>query len=552
MTVEDYFHAAALRRWVAADTWYRFDSRLPASIRHTLDILESCGAKATFFVGSEVVESSPDLVRGIAGHGHEVAVRGELCSRPTELGRAELREELRRLREDLEQVAGCRVYGYRAAAWLSGTDLSLLEALADTGFAYDSSVCPPLLPDPFPSRPSEEQPSAVPAGFHEIPLSSVALCGLNFPIGGGTALRVLPPTWLRRAVPRLVHHRGGPYVLNVRPWELDAEQPRIDGASATARLRQYWNLEGMPERLEDLLTAYRFTSVATHMGLRAASIPAKSARVRPADPEQRRRGIAPSGRPLPRPTHEPLPVTVVVPCYNESQSLRYLANTLASLRAEFEDRYAFAFLFVDDRSSDNTWCLLEELFGGRADCRLLRHERNQGIAAAIETGLRHAQTAVVCSMDCDCTYDPHELGHMIPLLTDGVDLVVASPYHPAGGVRNVPVWRVALSQSLSRLYRLVLRQKLFTYTSCFRVYRRGAVVGMAVRRPGFLGIAELITLLDLAGHRIVEYPTVLEVRVLGRSKMRLLRTVYGHLGLLLDVGLARVAGNRGPQTLLRP
>jgi dolichol-phosphate mannosyltransferase len=143
-------------------------------------------------------------------------------------------------------------------------------------------------------------------------------------------------------------------------------------------------------------------------------------------------------------------------------------------------------------------------------------------------------------MDCDCTYDPHELGHMIPLLRDGVDIVTASPYHPEGGVRNVPGWRLVLSKTLSRMYRMVLRQKLFTYTSCFRVYRRESAMALEVERPGFLGIAEMIARLDLAGRRVVEYPTTLEVRVLGQSKMKVLRTVWGHVGLLFDVARLRL------------
>ena len=121
--------------------------------------------------------------------------------------------------------------------------------------------------------------------------------------------------------------------------------------------------------------------------------------------------------------------------------------------------------------------MLDELFGGAPDAVRIRHETNRGVAASILTGLRHAGTEIVCSIDCDCSYDPHELANMIPLLRDDVALVTASPYHPKGRVHNVPAWRLVLSKSLSRMYRIVLRQPLHTYTSCFRVYRRSAVIG---------------------------------------------------------------------------
>jgi glycosyltransferase involved in cell wall biosynthesis len=228
----------------------------------------------------------------------------------------------------------------------------------------------------------------------------------------------------------------------------------------------------------------------------------------------------------------------------ESASLRYLANTLRVLPAALGEKYEFTFLFVDDGSSDDTWERLNRLFGTARNCTLVRHDRNRGIAAAIRTGLEHARTEVVCSIDCDCTYDPLELGAMIARLEDGVDVVTASPYHPAGHVRDVPGWRLFLSRSLSRLYRLALHQRLHTYTSCFRVYRRSSAIALTAQHDGFLGIAEALVRHDLAGHRIVEHPTTLNVRRLGVSKMRLVQTIAGHLGLLAMVFRERLAGLR--------
>jgi hypothetical protein len=138
---------------------------------------------------------------------------------------------------------------------------------------------------------------------------------------------------------------------------------------------------------------------------------------------------------------------------------------------------------------------------------------------------------------------------MIPLLASGVDMVTASPYHPLGGVRNLPAWRLSLSRTLSRLYRLLLRHKLYTYTSCFRAYRRSRVLQVGVRNTDFLGIAELLGRLDLAGGAIVEFPATLQVRMLGRSKMRVLETILGHLGLLVRLAGVRMTGR---QARLRP
>jgi glycosyltransferase involved in cell wall biosynthesis len=231
--------------------------------------------------------------------------------------------------------------------------------------------------------------------------------------------------------------------------------------------------------------------------------------------------------------------TVVVPCFNEETALPCLREKLASVRRLLGHKYEIHLILVDDRSKDGTWRVMQELFGAEPNCLLLQQPENLGIAAAIATGIRRAETEIVCSIDCDCTYDPHDLERLIPLLKPGVDLVTGSPYHPFGRVQSVPNWRLVLSKTASALYRRVMRQKLYTCTSCFRVYRRSAILGLDLRRNGFLGVAELIGKLDLQGSVIVECPTTLMARVHGVSKMRVARVLFGHLYLLCELLVLR-------------
>jgi glycosyltransferase involved in cell wall biosynthesis len=225
-------------------------------------------------------------------------------------------------------------------------------------------------------------------------------------------------------------------------------------------------------------------------------------------------------------------LTIIVPCFNEEPVLPFLRDTLCSARQVLSKTYDLQIIVIDDGSTDRTWPVLQKLFESEREYRLLRHESNLGIAAAILTGIRAAETEIVCSIDSDCTYDPHQLEKLVPMLTSGVDLVTGSPYHPLGKVEEVPRWRLGLSKAASSLYRLVLRQQLYTYTSCFRVYRRSAILNLDVKENGFLGIAELIGKLDLQGSTVVECPARLEGRVLGASKMRVVRVIAGHLYLL--------------------
>jgi polysaccharide deacetylase family protein (PEP-CTERM system associated) len=542
VSLEDYFHTGTLHRSVPRSKWSLLESRLEESTYRTLKLLDEHRTRATFFVTGWTAELVPDLLRTVARAGHEIASRGYTGRSIRGISETDLLAEATRSRALLQQVSGTTVLGFRTPqGWLGRSDPQWLGILGRAGYQYDSSVLPLMR-----LRTGEDW-QAIPhwhdlAGepFLEVPISSYRALGLHFPIGGGNYFRQLPPAWMRWAVERYQRTGLAPHVMYFHTWEMDSSPPRISTASRLERLRQYRNLGQMPAIIGHYLREYQHVGVAEYYGLNVLDQDRDS---RPLED-----GLAITGgvlraqRPRPAPDTEAVPVTVVIPCFNEAETLAYLANTLAGLKAAFWGRYRLTFLFVDDGSTDDTWPTLNRLFGSQVGYMVIRHDRNKGVAGAIQSGLERAETEIVCSMDCDCTYDPLELEHMIPMLGSDVAVVTASPYHPKGGVRNVPPWRLVLSKGLSRLYQLVLHNRLHTYTSCFRVYRRSVARGVKLSSEGFFGVTELIGRLDLQGHRIVEYPAVLTGRLLGQSKMKVARTIHGHLLLIGRLGLLRVRG----------
>ena len=232
-------------------------------------------------------------------------------------------------------------------------------------------------------------------------------------------------------------------------------------------------------------------------------------------------------------------VSVVVPLFNERECVDSLTASLARVERELGARFDLEFLLVDDGSSDGTVALLKNAVGEDRRYRLIEHPQNRGIAAAIATGISAASHDVVVSLDCDGSYDPLLMGELIPLLTPDVDLVTASPYHPAGSVDNVPLWRLRLSRLASQLYGIACRHKLTCYTSCFRVYRRSAVIGVQLQNERFVGVAELLCKVLQQGGRVVEHPARLRSRVAGHSKMRVVRASLGHLQLIVRIAVDR-------------
>jgi polysaccharide deacetylase family protein (PEP-CTERM system associated) len=524
--VEDYFHVGAFEKLIHQRQWQHFDPRYERNTMKTLDLLDEFKVKASFFVLGWIAEQNPKLIREIAARGHEVASRGYYHRSLHYLTNEEFREDLRRANGVLEDSCGQKVIGYRSAEKLSyKNDSWVLDVLAEEGMLYDASFLPKA-GDPGVKRFAHQHHSDGRV-LWEFPYSTQNLGGYLLPISGGNYFRQIPYTMLKYAVRDWHEKRNAPFMLYFHVWELDPEQPRINAASSYNRIRHYRKLDKMEWVIKEYFRRYDFVCGAEYLGVKeqAKALEAKRGSGRAVEK------IVVSGKTNKART----PVTVVIPCYNEEPTLPYLANTLRSVEQELGEKYSANFIFVDDKSSDNTAAKIEELFADRPNVRLIRHEQNKGVAAGILTGLRAAETEIVCSMDCDCTYDPHELVKMIPLLTEGpdkVDMVTASPYHPNGGVRNVPEWRLFLSKGASFLYRRVLRSKLSTYTSCFRIYRRSALADLEIKENGFLGVAEMLGKLDLSGGKIAEYPAVLEVRLFGFSKMKTARTIIGHLKLL--------------------
>ena len=532
--VEDYFHVGAFENLIQQRNWQNFEPRYEQNTLKTLDLLDRYGAKATFFVLGWIAERNPSLIREIVSRGHEIASRGFYHRSLNNLTNEEFREDLRRTNRVIEAACGQKVVGYRAAEKLRiGKDDWVLGVLADEGFAYDASFMPDRRTEK--SRRVAHQIHTGGKAIWEFPYATRDLGIGLLPISGGNYIRQIPFTLMRHAISSWHKRTDQPFTFYFHVWELDPEQPRISAASRFNRVRHYRKLDKMEWILNENLALYDCTSVAQHLGL-AETIDSIAFK-----PDVAKKAIEFPKSKIQNPKSQ---ITIVIPCYNEQEALPYLANTLRSVESELADSgYNAKFIFIDDHSKDDTLSLLNELFGSRKNFRIIQHETNKGVAAGVMSGLRAAETEIVCSMDCDCTYDPQELVKMLPLLDKDVDLVTASPYHKKGGVRNVPSWRLFLSRGASFLYRRVLRTKLDTYTSCFRVYRRSSFVDLELTESGFLGVAEMLGRVDLAGGKIVEFPTVLEVRLFGFSKMKTAKTVAGHLRLLTRLAKSRFFGN---------
>jgi dolichol-phosphate mannosyltransferase len=219
--------------------------------------------------------------------------------------------------------------------------------------------------------------------------------------------------------------------------------------------------------------------------------------------------------------------------FDEVDSVPALTKALQDLQASEGTRRELEFVLVDDGSRDRTW----EALAARTPrddprWRLVRHDRNRGLTAALRTGTETARHELVGWLDADLTYDPGILAALASSVDRAGGLAVASCHHPEGRMEGVPPLRRALSRPASRCYRLATRHRLHTFTCMVRVQARELALRTWPEREGFLGVTEqLLRVLDL-GSPVAEVPAILRARDAGRSKMRVLRATMAHLGLI--------------------
>jgi polysaccharide deacetylase family protein (PEP-CTERM system associated) len=256
--VEDYFHVSVFDGVIPRSDWDRLESRVCANTARLLDIFAEHRVRGTFFVLGWVAERFPDLVRRIAGAGHEIASHGYGHRLVYDQTTSAFCEDVTRAKALLEDACGARVHGYRAPSYsIVPRSLWALDILIEAGYTYDSSIFP-IRHDRYGIPVSARHAYLVerPAGrLVEAPASTTTLGGMNLPVAGGGYFRLLPYEWTRWGISRLNQAEARPGIFYLHPWEIDPEQPRLS-CGLLSRVRHYRNLDQTEARLRRLLTDF--------------------------------------------------------------------------------------------------------------------------------------------------------------------------------------------------------------------------------------------------------------------------------------------------------
>ena len=229
----------------------------------------------------------------------------------------------------------------------------------------------------------------------------------------------------------------------------------------------------------------------------------------------------------PRPDEPSVDISVVIPLYNEEESVEPLyAQLTAALEALGR---SYEIIIVDDGSKDRSFDILRTLHASDPRLRVIRFRRNFGQTPAFAAGFSASRGEIVITLDADLQNDPADIPKLVEVMDQGYDVVSGWRLKRQDALvsRKVP------SRIANWLIGRVTGVRLHDYGCSLKAYRRDVVKNVQL-------YGELHRFIPAVasgyGIRVAEVPVNHRPRELGQSKYGgLKKTVYRSIKVFLDL-----------------
>ena len=199
----------------------------------------------------------------------------------------------------------------------------------------------------------------------------------------------------------------------------------------------------------------------------------KSAEGPPSKPPQQQRAQQQRNQQQPRFQSQWMDLSVIVPLFNEEDSLKELHQQLRATLGRMNMRYEL--LFVDDGSTDRSFQVLRDLKRADKHIKIIRFRRNYGKSAALSVGFDKAVGNIVVTMDADLQDDPAEIPALKRKLDEGFDLVSGWKK-----VRHDPISKTIPSRFFNFVTSVLTGIKIHDFNCGLKAYRRDVVKSVKI------------------------------------------------------------------------
>ena len=164
-------------------------------------------------------------------------------------------------------------------------------------------------------------------------------------------------------------------------------------------------------------------------------------------------------------------LSIVVPCYNEEKVINVFYERIIKVINQFEKKYDYEIVFIDDGSKDNTFQELKKLRNKNQNIKIISFSRNFGKESGIYAGLSNSDGDLVVVIDADCQHPPETILEMIKYIEEGYDTVATRRKNRKGE----PVFKSLLSGMFYKFINKFMEIKLEQNAQDFRMMKRSVV-----------------------------------------------------------------------------
>lgn len=233
-------------------------------------------------------------------------------------------------------------------------------------------------------------------------------------------------------------------------------------------------------------------------------------------------------------------LSVIMPCYNEEQTVRTIIDQVRAVRLEKE------IIVVDDHSRDRTPEILREIAAEDPLVRVFRHPTNRGKGDAIRTGLAHARGDIVIIQDADLEYDPNDYYELLrPIIAGRVDVVFGARF--LGRHTGMYFWNAVGNKFLTMLTNFLYDCWISDMETCYKVMRTDILRSLQLESNDFRIEPEVTAKVLRLGYRIYQIP----ISYMGR-KYEEGKKIKKIDGLRAIITLLRFRSWRGVPPQLKP
>ena len=174
-------------------------------------------------------------------------------------------------------------------------------------------------------------------------------------------------------------------------------------------------------------------------------------------------------------------ISIIVPCYNEKNTIEEIINRINRIFLTDKE-----IIVIDDKSTDGSLEILQNLKKQQLIHQLILHQKNQGKGAAVSSGFRQSTGDIFVIQDADLEYDPSEIVQLIqPIINQKADVVFGSRFIGGGSHRVVYFWHRVGNWILTVFSNIFTNLNLTDMETCYKAFKKEVVNSITIQEKGF-------------------------------------------------------------------